>query len=673
MTVSGALQSSDTSIHPRYRADIDGLRAVAVLAVVGYHAFPERVPGGFVGVDIFFVISGFLISMILLAGLEQQTFSFTDFYSRRIRRIFPALFVTLVAVLAFGWVALQPGEFRQLGKHALAGSGFAVNFTLWDESGYFDAAAEAKPLLHLWSLGIEEQFYIVWPLALWLTSRAGVSFLIPIAGIGGASFLANVMTVQARPVDAFYFPHTRFWELMIGSALAYAALRSRQPRRWTRPTVNAVSGTGLGLIAVSLAAVNTSSAFPGWWALLPTTGAALLIQAGPQAWVNRVILSARPVVWIGLISYPLYLWHWPLLSYARILVNPEGSADIDPSRGVRISLVLAALALSWLTYSALERPIRTGHHGGAKAAGLVTAMVLVGAMSWSTFASGGHPGRVNASKARHDGAPQLQDAHVQSLPSYAAIFRGVTPAPGRDIFQARPVSASHFDVAVIGDSHAWVLYDGLSKSMQAPITVVGRGTCPPLVNVDGTRRDGRTNTPLHCQPLVDNTLAYFSGDAETDVIVLTAYFEQYQREIRLTKAGQAGIALAEALRDTLTLLGRSGKTIVVAYDVPEIPRSCYRRQFPVWDRQPRGDCTIARDRYEAGRSGIADVVRQVSAEFPNVTAYDPANALCDAERCGEIDAADFLYLSDGHHVNTVGAERLGADVARFIERLLHSR
>jgi len=218
-------------LHPTYRADIDGLRALAVIAVIGFHAFPQAVPGGFIGVDLFFVISGFLISTILYENLIAHSFSFTDFYARRIRRIFPALMVVLASAYAIGWFVLLPDEYAQLGKHIAGGAGFIENFLLWHESGYFDNAAETKPLLHLWSLGIEEQFYIVWPILLWLAYRARLNLLSLTILIGGASFILNLWGTQVspNPVATFYSPQTRFWELLMGAVLAYTTLYPSTP------------------------------------------------------------------------------------------------------------------------------------------------------------------------------------------------------------------------------------------------------------------------------------------------------------------------------------------------------------------------------------------------------------------------------------------------------------
>src|SRR5262249_5222476 len=207
--------------HPKYRPDIDGLRAIAVLSVVAFHAFPSWVTGGFIGVDVFFVISGFLISTIIFENLDRGTFSFAEFYARRIKRIFPALLLVLIASYAFGWFALLADEYKQLGKHIAAGAGFVSNIVSWNEAGYFDNSAETKPLLHLWSLGIEEQFYIVWPLLLWLAWKRKFNLLTITILVAVVSFYLNAKGIKEDAVATFYSPQTRFWELFCGSLLAW--------------------------------------------------------------------------------------------------------------------------------------------------------------------------------------------------------------------------------------------------------------------------------------------------------------------------------------------------------------------------------------------------------------------------------------------------------------------
>lgn len=346
-------QQSEHLAHPKYRADIDGLRAIAILFVVGFHAFPNWVKGGFIGVDIFFVISGFLISTIIFGGLECNSFSFVEFYSRRIKRIFPALLLVLIACFAFGWIALLADEYKQLGKHIAGGAGFVSNFVFWRESGYFDNAMETKPLLHLWSLGIEEQFYIVWPLLLWFAWKLGLNLLTIAIVVAVISFALNVDKVSSDAVAVFYAPQTRFWELLAGSVLAFMVLHEQRifssfnhfldvwlgkiiyaqaPEANGKTWRNIQSLIGAVLVAIGVLVITKEKHFPGLWAVLPTLGAVLIISAGAQAWLNRVVLSNRVLVWFGLISFPLYLWHCPLLSFARIVESQTPSREIRELR-----------------------------------------------------------------------------------------------------------------------------------------------------------------------------------------------------------------------------------------------------------------------------------------------------------------------------------------------------
>ena len=358
--------------HPKYRADIDGLRAIAVLAVVIFHAFPSALRGGFIGVDIFFVISGFLISTIIYENVRNETFSFRDFYSRRIRRIFPALLVVITATFLFGFFILSPDEFSALGKLVAAGIGFVANLVLWSEAGYFDAATETKPLLHLWSLGIEEQFYIIWPLLLIFAWKRKISLLIVTMIVLFISFSFNIFNIKTDPIATFYSPLTRIWELLFGSVLSWIMVFkkdafanfyfkiNKQLSRY-KPFNNAeernifaniLSILGIVLFIIGFVKITKESFFPGYWALVPVLGTVVIIMAGPEAWINKKILSNKLAVWFGLISFPLYLWHWPILSYGRIYY------DKVPPDGFRWVAVLLSILLAWLTVKYIEKPFR---------------------------------------------------------------------------------------------------------------------------------------------------------------------------------------------------------------------------------------------------------------------------------------------------------------------------
>ena len=374
----------DTKQRLHYRSDIDGLRALAVLAVVAFHAIPNRFPGGFVGVDVFFVISGFLISSIILNDLKRDCFSFANFYVRRIRRIFPALTLVLVASWVAGWYILEPEAYAMLGQHMMAGAGFASNIILWSEQGYFDPIAGSKPLLHLWSLGIEEQFYLIWPLLLTLASRATWKISIWILSLLLISFLISILALDKYPVATFYLLFGRFWELLLGALLAYVqlnhfnALKSLQAAKafqFNKIPVYArdiVSLVGLVLIVAAIFILSEKSSFPGALALIPTVGATMLIAAGQDSWTNKYLLSHKWMVATGIISYPLYLWHWPLFTFARIT-----SPMSEYPRSMITMLVGIALFLSYLTYLFVEKPLRYGFTEQSK---LVTKY-LIGAIT----------------------------------------------------------------------------------------------------------------------------------------------------------------------------------------------------------------------------------------------------------------------------------------------------
>lgn len=477
--------------HPKYRADIDGLRAIAILSVVGYHAFPFWIKGGFIGVDIFFVISGFLISTIIVGSLERNSFSFVEFYGRRIKRIFPALLLVLIACFAFGWFALLADEYKQLGKHIAGGAGFISNYLLWNESGYFDNAAETKPLLHLWSLGIEEQYYILWPLLLWLAWKQRFNLLTITIAVAAISFALNVGKVQGDSVAAFYSPQTRFWELMVGSVLAYMTqhkqtafpeikykldawlskmVYAQAPEANGKLLRNILSILGTALIAFGVLVITKEKFFPGWWAVLPTLGAVLIILAGAHAWLNRVVLSHRVLVWFGLISFPLYLWHWPLLAFARIVESET------PSFEIRIALVIISIALAWLTYRVIEKPIRFGKYSKSKSIILFVLMIVVGYVGYNSFKRDGLEFRSTAKQFKIISDAMNDWKYPQGL-----------MAQTRDGIEFYGTSTQAPSIVFFGDSHIEQFGPRIvSLSHEFPIQptmFLSGGGCPPIPNV----------------------------------------------------------------------------------------------------------------------------------------------------------------------------------------------
>ncbi len=525
--------NSEHLTHPAYRADIDGLRAIAVLSVVGFHAFPNWIKGGFIGVDIFFVISGFLISTIIFGSLARNSFSFVEFYGRRIKRIFPALLLVLVACFVFGWFVLLPVEFKQLGKHIAGGAGFVSNILFWNESGYFDNAAETKPLLHLWSLGVEEQFYIVWPLLLWLAWETRFSLLAITIVVAAISFALNIGSIRSDAVTAFYSPQTRFWELMAGSVLANMALNRqniftklrKKLATWLNRTAYAqtteVNGNilcdaqsilGAALIAIGVFVITNERSFPGWWALLPTLGAVLIISAGAHAWLNRAVLSSRVLVWVGLISYPLYLWHWPLLSFARIM---EMGA---PSLEIRIAAVIISIALAWLTYRLIEKPVRFGKRSVDMVIVLFSLMVAVGYAGYNSYQRDGLGFRF----------PRIVQEIIAFEYDYSKGWREgscfLRPEQGYSDFNSCESQSDEYkkpSILLWGDSFSAHLYPGYKTSFGVSFNIIQRTAsgCPPILNLEIEDRP-------HCKEINDHILELIKHEKPSK-IVLAAEWPRY--------------------------------------------------------------------------------------------------------------------------------------------------
>jgi len=551
-----ALSTQDTDRRVRY--DIEGLRALAVLSVLVNHAFPKALPGGFAGVDIFFVISGYLIGRHLLQDVQAGHLSILRFYGKRARRIFPALALVLISVFGVGWLLLSATEFANLCKHIAAATLFSNNILLYTETGYFDAAALDKPLLHLWSLGIEEQFYLLVPAMLWLGARGSAASVRWVARLGALSLLSTILLSEIDSAASFYLLHSRFWELAAGVVLAQCELqmnaralqgpiRSARERyvreilafslamvfsvvlllgagdrpRWGLDAILSVgglallmlitvavvflasryaqqdawnqllsrwqprgkqlaaasAGVGIALVGVSLFSLD-SSRWPGAQALFPVLGAVLLIAAGQECAINR-LLAARPLALIGGISYPLYLWHWPAIVFFRMQgFEPRGMGMIIP--------LAVSFALAWLTKALLEDPVRFGRMGSAAFRrphlGYVAAgLVFTGILGAYVAAANGLPSRFSP-RLRAIAAWTEIPPQTQWRVGRCYLYSNETTE-----FSGECAPAKRPGVPLIllwGDSHAAHLYPGMA-SLQATVTFdVAQWTsagCPPTL------------------------------------------------------------------------------------------------------------------------------------------------------------------------------------------------
>ncbi|MBQ6657204.1 MAG: acyltransferase [Ottowia sp.] len=640
--------------HPKYRPDIDGLRAVAVLAVVIFHASPRRMPGGFAGVDVFFVISGYLISTILLENLARDTFSLATFYMRRIRRIFPALAVVLAASFAFGWLSLFADEFASLGKHMAAGAGFVANLALWHEAGYFDTASELKPLLHLWSLGIEEQFYLVWPLLLWLAWKRKFNVLTVIALLLVASFVVNVFFIGRDATATFYAPYTRFWELLAGSLLAWWHLR---PTSSEKHHSNTLSIAGFVLLALGFWKITKATPFPGAWAAVPVAGAFLVIAAGQRAWLNRVVLGNRVAVFFGLISFPLYLWHWPLLAFARIIDGGK------PASAVRVAAVLTAIVLAWLTWRFIERPLRFGGHGKAKAIALAVVVAVLGSVGYLTWRVGGFPARAanQSYLPYHFGwGNDPQDGFCRQRffsDGFQAEFCRLTPN------QPDPA------IVLIGDSMAYHFFHGLNQRAQqhgVGVLALEQGECAALLGFIWQRRqlaNGDLDANM-CAQVTNKALELALNNPSVKTVIFAhhpaLWPDSETRFLHDPSPGHGDAAytrlIQDNLRRTFSALLAQGKHIVYVVNNSRFsfhPKSCIARRFlpPL-----KAVCAEPREDWLTdGDARLRAAIDGVLAEFPQVRRFDLASAICDEERCWAMKDGKLLYR-DGSHLTSDGSD-----------------
>ena len=666
--------------HTKYRADIDGLRAMAILPVIFFHAFPGFLPGGFVGVDIFFVISGFLISTIIFRELKQESFSFVEFYSRRVRRLFPALTLVLTATLTFGWFALDADEFKMLGKHVAASAGFIQNFILWDEVGYFDISSELKPLLHLWSLAIEEQFYLLFPLIVWLAWRKGFTVLTLVIVIAAVSLASNLYWVRSDPNGTFYFPYTRVWELMAGAILAAVAFNKQTYLSKTDNVGNALSSemsgdsslrksmlsfAGLGLILLSVIFIDKTDNFPGWRAMIPVLGAVIIIYSGQQAWVNKHILSSKPAVFIGLISYPLYLWHWPLLSFVRIIESEPLSVSL------RFTLLVVAVVLATLTYYFAEKPVRAGGSGVQKRWTIALLVIM------TFIAATGLLAHQRELTSRLGAGVEEVKEWERLHPSYEDNCGEIFPEwnKTRDTFKCLFLDKGKPKIVVIGDSHARRIHYGISYyvGQEHNTGLFPHGCAMPFYDIS-VSIPARQRTPDYLYPRakqINKALDFSINEPAVKVIVLTtsACWNNIV-DIKNLEAKNPARIVENKMRETFEKLTQSGKQVIYVLDNPLLnfdPKSCLTRPFRINSSQ--ATCKMKREVYDNQRVQYFRIAKKVLSEFPTIRVFDVATTLCDSEYCHAVVDNKLLY-HDTSHLGYEGSKYVGKFLVPTIEKAL---
>lgn len=653
-----------------YRPDLDGLRMVAVASVIVHHAAPNLLPGGFVGVDVFFVLSGFLITRLIVAELGAGTFSLVRFYERRARRLLPALLVMLAVTSVAASVMLLPAEFTQFMRSAAAASLFVSN--IWfahTVADYFGHAAEFHPLLHTWSLGVEEQFYLVAPLVfLWVAKVRPNALSTVVAAITVASFILSISVSARWPAFSYYLPFCRAFELGLGALLAIAM--ANQPLRVPGRSVAVqqfAAPLGLMMIALSAFVLDPTVPFPGAAALVPTLGAVLIIAsgAGGRGVVTKA-LSWRPFVFLGLISYSLYLWHWPVLSFARI-----GYAEAALPPEVTLMAVAVGFVASVLSWRFVERPFRKGVSSRsakwklASVAIVSTALLPVAALA--VGAMNGLPGRLS---------PELAAFVDQKRATVPLRCRGDGNGATHCV-DARHPEGAPVDVILLGDSHAVRFAPTLiaeASRQGIAVELIGKLGCQPLL---GTRRINGGEEGALCERHNTAVLAELGRRRDAPTVLIHAQWALYgaQRHrgtthkdpVPLVLTGSAptaatdnhAVVSASAAR-TVDAVRATRRRVVLLGTIPEIGWDVPRHLISSlrWGRAlPQAPDRAA---YSALARGKADAVLAAIADADaGVTYVSAVDSFC-RPACAIADAKGAFYI-DSHHLSPHGARKLLAE------------
>ncbi len=616
-----------------YRRDLDGLRGIAVTSVVAYHLGLPFASGGYVGVDVFFVLSGFLITGLIAAELEAGSFSIAGFYDRRIRRIVPALVVVCICTTLVGLVLLLPNEFENFAGSLIKTAFSVSNIWFLEHSGYFDPAAETQPLLHTWSLGIEEQFYIVFPLLLMMTywlspRRVGVVVWLLLA----ASLAASVDLMPSHPLKAFYLLHSRAWELLAGSVIALGLIPAAISR-WQREIAVTL---GLLLIVIAIAAYDSKTPFPGAAAILPCLGTALVIWGGSDGRpIGSRLLSSTPLVALGLISYSLYLWHWPLIVFAKLLNVEVLSAP------QKIAIAVLSIALATLTWRFVEQPFRRRGAAGFSR----PAMLWSGGLSLSALAAvglfvtshQGLPGRfsdgvLDIAKAEHDASPARAKCHFdgsanRSYEDTCVLGEAVPPK-----------------TIVYADSHGAelsVVLGSLAKSRNESIREITASACPPAADFAIPKRE-------HCAQYNAETVRKLASLSPATIIIAANSLDWSEYDPDLYWQG---------LRTTLAALSTAGHRIIVLGPVPHLPNHMPApATLARWAGRGNdpADFRFSRD---VAKFAAVDAKLKELASAVNATYVPLAPAFCTDDRCSAYLDNAVLYWDD-NHLSVRGADIL---------------
>lgn len=616
------------SDRPAFRADIQGLRAIAVGSVVLFHAFPSAVPGGFVGVDVFFVISGYLITKIIVREIDKQKFSIANFYRRRVRRIFPALLLVCAACFAAGSYLLSPGQFAELGRNLVSTSLFLANVDFWHSSGYFDGLASVKPLLHMWSLAVEEQFYIFFPPLIVLLRRLG-SWRVVAATLVGlllCSLFVSELLVRRAPNTAYYLMPSRAYELLIGGIVAIGVVPAPSRQLWR----NATSILGLICILVSSFGFTERLPFPGILALLPCIGTAAVIHAGQVApTAGGLMISGRPFRLVGDLSYSLYLWHWPVLAFTRTALASQLAA-----RTAALAVGFAFVA-ALLTTKYVERPFLRKDFPRLPYLVIAVATIMVtSAVGTFTYAHKGFASRFTASARSQFAASsdfnrrrvECHDAGNRERPYDAYCVYGTNTPP---------------DVVVWGDSHGAEVVVPLGERAEEfgrSVRQITSSACPPARGYSSPERP-------RCADHNEAVLMSIVDDDAVRVVVLLVNQAHYSNTAALKRGYEATVrALLEAKKD-----------VVIIQPIPTMPvEPPSAVGMAVQHGRNPGLLGVPRRSFDAATSEWRSFLEGFRLT-PHVSIFDPASVLCNESVCRMFDNDIGTLYWNHDHLGVSGA------------------
>ncbi|MFJ4197195.1 acyltransferase family protein [Pseudomonas sp. NPDC089534] len=630
-----------------YRRDIDGLRAVAVIAVVLFHFGVPGFTGGFVGVDVFFVISGYLITSIIWNQRQAGRFSFVDFWARRARRILPALFAMILAVLAVGWFLLAPKDYEELGRSVRYQVMFVSNLLFMRQDGYFDVASDLKPLLHTWSLAVEEQFYILFPLLLTLLSGRLKHWRLALFGVLLVSFGLSVWAVSQHPEKAFFLLPMRAWELLAGAMLAVAP---KSAWRLKPMAAQGLSLLGLALILLAVFAYDKATPFPGVAALLPVLGVVALILANGhrQTWVGE-LLSSRVMVGLGLVSYSWYLWHWPVFVFSRY-----ASVD-EPGVFDTLGLILLTLVLGYLSWKFVETPFRERRVLAGRRQILLAGacgVLVIGLAGQSLRWTDGLPWRLSEQALQYAKGREWRPELMACLAD--------DKTPDDKLFCHYGEAGNPVRTLVWGDSHATALipvFDGGAKAHGVGVMLASSPGCVPVQGIEHDARCARFNQrveraltpPVSDVVLVARWSLYLYGDAKGDLAhALKAADGHYDRAV-------AEQRLADGLRARVAQLRAGGHRVWLVKEVPlQAFSPPYRLTRLAMLNRPVDDVGLAVGEHLKRQAFISRLFAQL-AQDPAVRVVDPAPPLCGADGFCRAELDGRSLYTDDNHLSEVGA------------------